>query len=222
LSASTPGQIGPRLGTVRLEGPTAHVEVELSAPECTGWIAGAVRNLPLPVGVLDSTRLRVAAVPKGNGGYDLTACRHGTANPANGTYRLTGLPVGTYAVRLMGYSPAEAPVFWGPDVEVREGLVRELDLTIPPSREVLIRLTYEGPRPPRAVWRLRFPNGAVEPGGGIVGSHGTNIVTPAMAFRLPLGEYVVEADFGTGRPVLRTLTVEPGDAVQEMVISRPP
>jgi beta-lactamase regulating signal transducer with metallopeptidase domain/protocatechuate 3,4-dioxygenase beta subunit len=221
LSVTIPGQIGPRLGTARLEGPTAHVEVELGAPEHTGWIAGALRNLPLPVGVLDSTGLMVAAVPKGDRGYDLAACHYGTANPANGTYRLTDLPAGTYALRLMGLSPTEVPVFWGPDVEVREGLVRELDLTIPPSRAVLIRLTYDGPQPPWAVWRLRFPNGAVEPSGGILGSHGTNIVAPVMAFRLPFGEYVLEADFGTDTPVVRAFIVEPGDAVQEIAVSRP-
>ncbi len=221
LSVTIPGQIGPRLGTARLEGPTAHVEVELSAPEHTGWIAGALRNLPLPVGALDSTGLMVAAVPKGDRGYDLAACHYGTANPANGTYRLTDLPAGTYAVRLMGFSPAEVPVFWGPDVEVREGLVRELDLTIPPSRDVLIRLTYDGQRPARAVWRLRFPNGAALPYGDIVGGHGTNVIAPVAAFRLPFWEYVLEADFGTGTPVLRTFTVEPGDGVQEMVVPRP-
>ncbi len=54
-----------------------------------------------------------------------------------------------------------------------------------------------------------------------MGSHGANIFAPVTPFRLPFGEYLLEADFGTGTPVARTFTVQPGDGVQEIVVSRP-
>jgi hypothetical protein len=222
LSASIPGQIPPRVGTARLEGPTARVEVELRAPEHTGWIAGALPGLAPPLGVLDTTGPSIAAMPRGAQGYDPAACYYGIANAQNGTYRVPDLPVGTYAVRVCSYSQGTPlPFFFSPDVEVRAGLVRELDLAIPPARDVLVRLTYEGTQPARAVWRLRFPNGAWIPAGSIVGSHGSSTFATVMPFRLPFGEYLLEADFGTGTPVLHTFIVELGDGVHEVVVPRP-
>jgi hypothetical protein len=222
LIATIPGQTLPRLGAARLDEPTAHVKVELRPPEHSGWIAGALAGLPPPLGASDTASVSMVAVPKGEQGYDPAGCYYGIVNAANGTYRVPDLPMGIYALWLRSSAVDKTiPVFFSSDVEVRGGLIRELDVAIPPGREVLIRLAYEGLQPAREVWRLRFPNGAWLAGGNIVGSHGSNAFTPVLSFRLPFGEYVVEADFGAGPPVARTFAVQPGEGVQEIVVTRP-
>ncbi|HUU96052.1 MAG TPA: carboxypeptidase regulatory-like domain-containing protein [Phycisphaerae bacterium] len=210
-------------GVARLSSPGEHVHVELHPKEQqTGWIAGTI-TLKAPDAaraLSERDRVVVGAYPKIDEGYD-TRGRGNYVFKAEGmTYRLTDVPAGTYGV-LASFRATRA-IVWIPDVEVRAGLVRTLDITIPQGREVRILPGYQG-EPPSALfhWRLRMPTGDWLPFGSIVGSHGQRVSAPRSSFVLAYGEYVVDAHFGEGRRARQAFTVTPGDGVQEIVVPIP-
>jgi beta-lactamase regulating signal transducer with metallopeptidase domain/pimeloyl-ACP methyl ester carboxylesterase len=209
---------------VQLKRPGDHVHAELQAPEQTGWIAGAIAfaDADAAQALSDRDYLAVYALPKEESGYHFRGGRRAkVVERGDMSYRLTDVPPGTYAVSVMSFR-SKVALTWIPDVEVRAGLVRKLDVTIPQGREVRILPGYQG-KPPSTLfhWRLQMPTGDWIPYGLIVGSHGRGASAPRFSFVLPYGEYVVEADFGEDRRVRQPFTVEPGDGVQEIVVATP-
>jgi hypothetical protein len=194
----------------------------LGPPEQVGEIAGKITgNIPANLGnVRDG--IQVTAFPKDEFGYDFDSGTYSTRfNPKTGEYRIRNVPVGTYGVYAagLGFGTSHAPQVWTPDIEVRQGLCRQLPIEVPEGRTVSITIRGQAAAGHRAAqcqyWWLRVPSGDwldeavssnMERGGRYV---------------LPLGAYAIKADYGDGGLVTREFTVARGEGVQEITVQPP-
>lgn len=196
----------------------AVLQAELRPAARTGAIAGMVSG-PLPPATDDFSTVYVNAFARDDLGYNLGVWYQETVNKRNGQYRILDLPVGTYGVLLNAYPFKWAPIMWIPEIEVKAGLTRELNIEIPPNRMITFQFPNIYVPDPAAPWvhrwRLRMPPGDWLEHGVFTGSsiNGT--------FALPLGNYAVEADYGEAGRVRQEFTVETGVDVQKILVNRP-
>jgi hypothetical protein len=116
---------------------------------------------------------------------------------------------------------ARAPFTWVPEVDVAAGETRTVELALPESRVVEIVLDAGEAWTPRTLWRLRMSGGEWLPYVFLVGSDSEGRRAPARPFRLPLGSYALEADFGDPVAIVREFTVAAGDGTLEVRVVRP-
>jgi hypothetical protein len=65
-----------------------------------------------------------------------------------------------------------------------------------------------------------MPSGEWLPYVLFVGSDAEGRRAPERPFKLPLGSYALEADFGDPVPLVREFEVVPGEGTQELVVPR--
>jgi beta-lactamase regulating signal transducer with metallopeptidase domain/uncharacterized GH25 family protein len=206
--------------TVDVPRPDSVVAATLRPPDKTGEIAGVLKGrVPAP----DSREwdsLYVTAFPKDDLGYNLldwNAQVH-EFDRRSGAFRIRGLRPGTYGVLVSGAGlDFHVPVVWLPEVTVREGLSRELPIEVPEGRHVDILLDDRRALDRSATvtptgWRVRMPSGDWLDGSVLQGS------SPS----LPLGDYVIEAHYGTRGTVTQKFTVERGEGEQKVTVTPPP
>lgn len=201
-------------GTAQVSATDDEVRVELRLPEKTGWIGGTIAGLPEARGG-GSLYVLLTALRQDEWGSNVVDQYAAKLDRQSSAYRFEDLPVGTYAV-CVGDPPA-VPLVWIPDIEVRENLLRALDIVIPEGRALRVTLA-NGERPSRAVWWIRLSTGERIPCSHSFGSSGHGLI---YDFKLPFGDYVLEADFGESVRVRHPFTVVPGEGVQEVVVGTP-
>lgn len=195
--------------TIEREGDVA--TATLRPPEKSGQIAGTLTgHLPATEGLGPP---QVVAFPRDDRGYDFGVWTYMVeVDRKDNSYRLRNLPPGTYGVFVRGLSQrAEfTPLVWIPNIEVRDGLARELVIDIPEGR--MVHLDARAAGPTLKSWRMRMPSGdwldapvftANNLGGKV---------------ELPLGEYELEADHGKQGTTRQKFTVERGEGPQAVPI----
>lgn len=218
---SMPGPLTTELlrTKVRITPKTPEVQVELRRPADTGQIAGAIRGLD-GLEPASSSGLTISLFNLEDYGYEFAAGRWIRLDRDQTTYRFQGVPEGRYGMHAYS-SSIDGPHIWVPNIEVRKGLVNNLDIEIPPARKVKIHLDGRDRKPSRKIWSLRMPGGGSIPFGHIVGARADRSEAPESEFLLPLGDYVIEADFGNGVRIDKPVTVVAGDDVQEFTVTPP-
>lgn len=222
LRAFTDGDAHYLPVTVRLERDDDVVDVELRPAKHTGWITGSITpgSPAAQTALAKVSYVPIYVAPKDEFGYDFNSCLGTNVESGKQKYRIKQVPVGTYGLLVTSH-PKGVPLVWRPNVEVREGLICNLDIGIPEGRDIALQVVYESEHPAPAVWSLRMPTGDWIPFGHIVGSPGVGVITSALQFTLSHGEYIVEADFGGATRVTQAFTVEAGEGVQEIVVPMP-
>lgn len=171
---------------VEITDNNSRVEMNLKKPEKTGEISGGVSG---ELNLTEYGSLYINAFQKDRLGYDFGVWyQYAEMDKATRRYRLKNLPVGLYGVFVSGYS-SSAPFIWIPEIEVREGLSRKLDIGIPEGGKVSVKFDQDMIKNVKS-WRLRMPSGdwldyTLFTGSSLVGS-----------FALPLGEYEMEINLG--------------------------
>jgi beta-lactamase regulating signal transducer with metallopeptidase domain/uncharacterized GH25 family protein len=178
------------------------VEVELKPPENTGQIVGTLSwdSEPRLAEPEQNRRQSVWAFAKDRLGYDFGVWSFHAATDAKDFYCLKDLPEGHYGVFVNGNDGDEetTPFVWIPDVEVRRGVARKLDIRIPKGRRVSIEFDWGTIDHVRS-WKLKMPSGdwldsTVFTGSSIVGH-----------FVLPLGKYELEVAFDNKPTLNKTI-----------------
>lgn len=188
--------------------------VVLRPPERTGYVSGRIEGLPE-----DPESFGLGLCPRDDQGYDTSVTYGVSVNVGAGTFRSGPVPEGTYALKG-GSWRGEVPLLWQPDVVVVRDRETRVELTVPSARKVRLVLDSGDSTPSRKVWRLQLPAGDWIPYGALIGSGPTGDRAGSGPVLLPVGDYVLEADFGDPRPVRRPFRVDPGDEELVVVASR--
>lgn len=197
------------------------VTVRLEPPRNRGEIAGRVKGLPA-VSTEELDRYPIggwlAAYPKTERGYDFrsrSAMRLARIDPATGNYRFRYLAAGTWGVMLHPWGPsatslAESLPVWTPDIEVRHGLSRRLDIEAPSGGRVVdIRFEIDDAWPKVLRWALHLPNGTRFLDSMFAYRECPHPGWPVVSLRLPLGKYAFEVNYGeTGHSMTKFEVVE--------------
>ncbi|MEW6743909.1 MAG: RNA polymerase sigma factor [Planctomycetota bacterium] len=206
------------------EGQT-EVLVELRAPEDKGSIAGTITLASPPERTGDASLARpigVHAFPKDEHGYDITVWNSQYLERAPCRYEITDLPVGTYAVFVTVDRTVSAvsPRVFVPDVEVKSGECRELDLLIPAGRPVQLAVDFPNGKPSSVRWDLVYPNGGRLPDQAFIGSSAEGFYALPINLTLPVGTYRLELMFDE-EPMVQQIEVVPGEGPLELRIDAP-
>lgn len=203
---------GPSLtGHVTIPTASSEVSVTLAPPTEHGGIRGMVRGAPI------SEYTHVAAHPLVDGHYDLGAyVGTGEIDEEAGTYTRRELPVGIYLVHISEHR-GTMPNLWFAGIEVRDGHDRVLDIDVPPSREISLRVRRGGVAPDDLHWWLGKPGGPyLNPvtflGSGTLGNRASE-----RSFSVAVGEYELKIECDGGA-LIEPFTVVEGDDVQEVII----
>lgn len=204
--------------TVTVERADSVVSVTLQKPEKTGEIAGTVSgNIP-STSMDGSDSIQLTAFPKNENGYEFGEWTYSTTcNPNTGGYGLRNLPPGVYGIWVTQVGPMSAmPRVWISNVEVRQGLSRDVQIVLPDGRRVSVSV-QDRTHPDLPVvqcmgWRVRMPSGDWLDKTVLLGS------APEGQFALPLGEYVFEVEYRGRGKVTKKVVLERGEGVQEVVI----
>jgi beta-lactamase regulating signal transducer with metallopeptidase domain len=205
--------------TVTLDSDTSQVQAVLRrSNNGSGRIAGSWTP-SMAAGVAKDCRL--VAYSKSPAGLDVIA-NYGVAEFDDGAFRITGLKAGTYGVLL---SPPTArrnvddddsplPFVYAPDVRVPEGGETSLDIVIPESRVVDLRMLGPDGETCKAVWRIDLGGGDWLPYHLFVGSEPRALIAIPTAFPLPVGEHRLETTVLEQAPRVHVFQVETGSGVQ--------
>jgi hypothetical protein len=201
--------------TVKVDGEGSVVKAVLQAPEKTGEIAGLITSGQLPIRLSDFQHIYVTAFPKDDGEYNFHIWNsQAQLDPQSHRYQIKNVPVGTYGVLVSSFGVSPPPTLtWIPDIDVQQGVTRQLAIEIPKGR--VVRLMYHdeftGDRA-LAQWdsaRLRLPNGE---------SWDKSMLDQVPELALPLGDYTIEAECGGSGVVSQKFTVSEGAGTQQIVI----
>jgi len=199
------------------------VTVRLEPPRNRGEIAGRVGGLP-PLSPEELGKYSIggwlAAYPKTERGYDFrsrSAMRLARIDHATGNYRFRYLAAGTWGVMLHPWGPsatslAESLPVWTPDIEVRHGLSRRLDIEAPSGGRIVdIRFEIDGAWPKVLRWTLHLPDGTRFHDSMFAHHECPHPGWPVVPLRLPLGKYAFEVDFGEMGHSMTKFEVVEGD-----------
>lgn len=195
------------------------VLVELRRAEKSGEIAGVVRGQDA-FEHDENLELVVSAAFFRDSHYDLGIVYMAPVAGADGSYRFQNLPEGQYLLRLHSVKNA-LPQWFAVGVAVNNGLCTPVDIDVPEGRRVAIGVE----RSENTAWRfwaLRLTEGASIPELNLrYPPIGTVFSGSGNAPNLPLGKYVVEAEFSNGMRVEQPIEVVKGEGIQRFIIPMP-
>ena len=206
-------------GQVTLEGPDSTAVAKLGSGEhgsalITGRLVGWSPS--------SDAAFQVRAFPKDAFGLDITREFGRPDVRADGSFRITHLPAGTYGLLIMpaewgfGPAPSRPPCLYVPDISVADGRSAHCEVVVPPSQVVSFELPVKSPI---RRWRVALHGEDWLPYSLFVGSEPRALQAIPGQLSLPVGEHKVLVELGDDPPRIVTVDVRAGEDVQEIVLA---
>lgn len=182
--------------------------VELKRPENLGEIAGRITAIE-PNLKSRADWILIQAHLMGDVESPFIYYSEGLYRNGTGEYRIVNVPEGIYGVLVYATNQSIGPE-WIPNIEVRAGMSRNQDIEIAKGREIELQFEPPSGDTKESTWRLldcegnRIPD-SWKPTGLYVSAD-----SRPLKFSLAPDEYQIEIEYGSEKPLLVPLTVEPG------------